>query len=159
MLSLSQSFGFFLGPGYFTFLILLCRISNLYWHSSQILIVSWIELGVKRIQYQRLSSGLKDALIHKAFDSWWSNAFWYGTVYIFWKSIHRSSPEMFLGKGVLKIYSKLTHRIFYSQFLYDLKRKVRLSESVCGILHFRFRFSWTLLFCSKKSMDCLTLKR
>ena len=150
MLSLSQSFGFFLGPGYFTFLILLCRISNLYWHSSQILIVSWIELGVKRIQYQRLSSGLKDTLIHKAFDSWWSNAFWYGTVYIFWKSIHRSSPEMFLGKGVLKIYSKLTLAFFILNFCMTWSARFVSLKACVGFYIFASVFIELYFFVQKK---------
>ena len=29
---------------------------------------------------------------------------------------------------------------FNMRFLYDLKYKVRLSKTVCGIFHFRFRF-------------------
>ena len=29
---------------------------------------------------------------------------------------------------------------FNGRFLYELKHKVRLSKTVCGILHFRFRF-------------------
>ena len=29
---------------------------------------------------------------------------------------------------------------FNMQFLYELKHKVRLSKTVCGISHFRFRF-------------------
>ena len=29
---------------------------------------------------------------------------------------------------------------FNMRFLYELKYKVRLSETVCGIFHFRFRF-------------------
>ena len=29
---------------------------------------------------------------------------------------------------------------FNLEFLYELKRKVRLSETVCGIFHFRFHF-------------------
>ena len=29
---------------------------------------------------------------------------------------------------------------FNLRFLYELKRKVVVSETVCGILHFRFRF-------------------
>ena len=35
-----------------------------------------------------------------------------------------------------------THQsfIFNLPFLYELKRKVRLSKTVCGIFHFRFRF-------------------
>ena len=30
---------------------------------------------------------------------------------------------------------------FNLRFLYELKRKVRLSKIVCGIFHFRFRFA------------------
>ena len=30
--------------------------------------------------------------------------------------------------------------IFNLRFLYELKQKVRLSKTVCGIFHFRFRF-------------------
>ena len=35
-----------------------------------------------------------------------------------------------------------THRsfTFNMRFLYELKYKVRLSKTVCGIFHFRFRF-------------------
>ena len=29
---------------------------------------------------------------------------------------------------------------FYLQFLYEPKHKVRLSKTLCGIFHFRFRF-------------------
>ena len=31
--------------------------------------------------------------------------------------------------------------IFNLLFLYELKHKVRLSKTVCGIFHFRFRFA------------------
>ena len=36
----------------------------------------------------------------------------------------------------------LTHHsfIFNLRFLYELKHKVRLSKTVCGIFHFQFRF-------------------
>ena len=54
-----------------------------------------------------------------------------------------------------------THHSFTynSRFLCDLKHKVRLSKSVCGIFHNRFRFYQSLYFGSTKSMDSLTLKR
>ena len=48
------------------------------------------------------------------------------------------------------------------RFLYELKRKIRLSKTVCGILHFRFRFVFIkvyLYFCLTKGKDSLTLKR
>ena len=50
--------------------------------------------------------------------------------------------------------------VFNLQFLYELKHKVRLSKSACGIFHFRFRFvfinvyifvqqkTWTLCDCN-----------
>ena len=50
---------------------------------------------------------------------------------------------------------------FNLQFLYKLKHKVRLSKTLCGISHFRFRFVFikSLYFCSTKCMNSLTLKR
>ena len=41
------------------------------------------------------------------------------------------------------------------RFLYELKHKVRLSKTVCGIFHFRFRllFIKVYIFCSTKFMD------
>ena len=50
---------------------------------------------------------------------------------------------------------------FNLQFLYELKHKVRLSKTVCGIFHFRFGFVFVKVyfFCSTKCMDSLTLKR
>ena len=40
------------------------------------------------------------------------------------------------------------HRSFTSNlwFLYELKHKVRLSKTVCGIFHFRFRFVFTKVY-------------
>ena len=37
-----------------------------------------------------------------------------------------------------------THRIFTfnSRFLYELKHKARLSKSLCGNFHFRYRFAF-----------------
>ena len=47
---------------------------------------------------------------------------------------------------------------FSSQFLYELKQKVCLSESMCGIFHFQFRFVFiSLYFCSTSYINSLTL--
>ena len=44
---------------------------------------------------------------------------------------------------------------------YELKHKVCLSKTVCGIFHFRFRFVLikVYIFVQPKSLDSLTLKR
>ena len=83
----------------------------------------------------------------------WSNVFWYvcsecvfNTLYIEIK--HKSwrkfpSNEINGTKNDLFFLSRApTHQsfIFNLQFLYKLKHKVRLSKTVCGIFHFRFRF-------------------
>ena len=49
---------------------------------------------------------------------------------------------------------------FNLQLLYELKHKVRLFKTVCGIVNFRFPFSiyQSLYFCSTKYMDSFTLK-
>ena len=36
--------------------------------------------------------------------------------------------------------------IFDLLFLYELKHKVRLSKTVCGIFHFRFRFAYIKVY-------------
>ena len=53
---------------------------------------------------------------------------------------------------------------FNLRFLYELKHKVRLSKSVCGIFHFRFRSVFItvyqfILLLNKKLGLSLTLKR
>ena len=35
---------------------------------------------------------------------------------------------------------------FNLQFLYELKHKVRLSKTMCGILHFRFRLVFIIFY-------------
>ena len=35
---------------------------------------------------------------------------------------------------------------FNLRFLYELKHKVHLSETMCGIFHFQFRFVFTLVY-------------
>ena len=103
----------------------------------------------------------KDTL--KAFDDFknkqkrvWSNSFWYVKVCIFWKSvqniIHWHKRQMFKKFPSDKINSTKNALFFLSwapthhsftfnlRFLYELKHKVRLSKTVCGIFHFWFRF-------------------
>ena len=106
-------------------------------------------------------SFVKDAV--KAFDDFknkqknvWSNAFWYVKVCVFWKciqcTIHWDKTQM-LRKFPLDKISGTKNALFFLsraptyhsftfnlRFLYDLKHKVRLSKTVCGIFHFRFRF-------------------
>ena len=94
-------------------------------------------------------------------------------IYIFWKFIQctiQNADVKNISFGLNKR-SKIctiflsrapTHHsfTFNSRFLYELKHKVFLSKSVCGILHFRFRLVFIkVYFCSRKSMDSLTLKR
>ena len=102
----------------------------------------------------------------------WSNVFWYVKVCIFWKciqyTIHWDKTQMLKKfpsdkingtKNALFFLSRApTHHsfTFNLRFLHELKHKVRLSKTVCGIFHFRFRFvfikvyifvqqnSWTL---------------
>ena len=49
---------------------------------------------------------------------------------------------------------------FNLRFLYELKHKVCLSKTVCGIFQFRFRFVFVkaYIFVQKKCMESLTLK-
>ena len=99
----------------------------------------------------------------KAFDDFknkqksvWSNAFWYVKVCIFWKciqyTIHWDKTQMLKKfpsdkingtKNALFFLSRApTHHsfTFNLRFLYELKHKVHLSKTVCGIFHFQFRF-------------------
>ena len=50
---------------------------------------------------------------------------------------------------------------FNLRFVYELKHKVPVSKTVCGISHFRFRFVFIKVYVSaqQKGMDFLTLKR
>ena len=103
----------------------------------------------------------------------WSNVFWYVKVSIFWKciqyTIHWDKTQMLkkfpLNKinGIKNAHFLLsripTHHnfIFNLRFLNELKHKVHLSKTVCGIFHFWFHFvfikvysivqqnAWTLL--------------
>ena len=87
-------------------------------------------------------------------ESVWSNVFWYVKVCIFWECIQYSIPwhkkqfskkfpKINGTKNALFFLSRApTHHIFIFnlRFLYELKHKVRLSKTVRGIFHFRFRF-------------------
>ena len=84
----------------------------------------------------------------------WSNIFLYVKVYIFCKciqyTIHWDKTQMLKKtskingtKNALFFLSRAqTHHTFTFnlRFLYELNYKVRLSENVCGIFHYRFRF-------------------
>ena len=86
----------------------------------------------------------------------WSNIFWYVKVCIFWKciqyTIHWDKTQMLKKfpsdkingtKNALFFLSRApTHHsfTFNLRFLYELKHKVRLSKTECGIFHFRFCF-------------------
>ena len=63
----------------------------------------------------------------------WSNVFSYVKICIFWKCIQYGL--FFLSRA--PTYHSFT---FNLRFWYELKHKARLSETVCGIFHFRFRF-------------------
>ena len=85
----------------------------------------------------------------------WSNVFWYVKVYLFWEcnqyTIHWDKTQMLKNfpsdkingtKNVLFFLSRApTHQsfTFNLRFLSELKHKVRLSYTVCGTFHFRFR--------------------
>ena len=57
--------------------------------------------------------------------------------------------------------TKKTHDSFpfNLRFFYELNHKVCISEFVCGIFHFRFRFVLIKDFCSTKCIGSLILKR
>ena len=63
-------------------------------------------------------------------------------------------------KKMHSFFLQLTSFAFNSQFLHELKDKVRLSKSVWGIFHFRFRLVFIkVCFCSTESMVSLTLSK
>ena len=86
----------------------------------------------------------------------WSNVFWYVKAWVFWKcisyTIHWDKRRMSKKLPLDKINGTKNALFFLSQvptkngftfnlrFLYELKHKVCLSKTVCGIFHFRFRF-------------------
>ena len=92
----------------------------------------------------------------------WSNVFWYVKVCIFWKciqyTIHWEKTQIlkkFLSnklngtKYALFFLSRVsTHQsfTFNLRFLYELKHKVCLSKTVCGIFHFQFHFVFVKVY-------------
>ena len=99
--------------------------------------------------------------------SLWCNVFWYTKVWMFWKciqyTIHWDKTQMLnkfpLGKknvtkNALFFLTRIpTHDsfIFNLRFLYELKHKVRLSKTVCGIFYFQFvSFSLKFIFLFNK---------
>ena len=83
-----------------------------------------------------------------------SNILWYLKVYIFWKFIQYTirwdktqilkkvpSDKINVTKNALFFISwaPIHHNFTFNlRFLYELKHKVYLSKSICGIFHFRF---------------------
>ena len=104
----------------------------------------------KRIHW-RLST-----ILNTSNKSVWSNVFWYIKVCILWKCIQWTirwdktqilkifaSDKINGTKNSFFFLSRApAHHIFTFnlRFLYELKHLVRLSETVCGIFHFQFRF-------------------
>ena len=90
----------------------------------------------------------------------WINISWYVKVCIFWKSIKHTIhwDKKFPSD---KINGTKNDLFFLSRFLFELKHKVRLSETVCGIFRFWFRFVFikVYIFYWTKCMGFLTLKR
>ena len=92
----------------------------------------------------------------------WSYVFWYVKVYVFWKfiqyTIHGDKTQILKKFPSDKINSTKNALIFLSRaptlhsftfnlrFLNELKHKIRLSETVCGIFHFRFRFVFVKVY-------------
>ena len=119
-------------------------------------------LSTSKVQLSLLiEKRFKDTL--KAFDDFnykqknvWSNVFWYVKVCIFWKciqyTINWDKTQIFKKFTLDKINYTKNALFFLSQapihhnftfnlcFLYELKNKVRLSKTMCGIFHCWFRF-------------------
>ena len=115
------------------------------------------------------------AILWISSKSVWINVFWYVKVCIFWKCFrysieikHKSLKNSLRAKlKVQKLPSFFisqapTHHsfIFNLWFLYDLKHRVCLSKTVCGIFHFRFRFFFIKVYIFfQQNAWTLTLKR
>ena len=99
--------------------------------------------------YWRLSTILKTNN-----KSVWSNVFWYIKVCIFWKciqyTIHWDNTQILQISNFLKqneLVQKMPSFFFFHElfffplwFSYELKHKIRLSKTLCGIFHFQFCF-------------------
>ena len=99
----------------------------------------------------------------------WSNVFWYVKVCIFWKciryAIHWDKTQLLkkfpLGKisgaKIPSFFSRApSHHCFSFNlwFLHELKHKVRLSKTVCGIFQFRFRFAFIKVYIFVQQKTC-----
>ena len=95
----------------------------------------------------------------------WGNVFWYVKVCIFWKCIQyniywdktqilkKFSSDKINGTKNVPIFLVWwvpTHHsfTFNLRFLYELKHKVRLSKTVCGIFYFWFHFAFIKVYIS-----------
>ena len=86
----------------------------------------------------------------------WTNVFWYvryifNTLYIMMKQMLKSFPLNKINgpQNALFFLSRAPTRhsfTFDLRFSYELKHKVRISNTVCEIFHFRFRFYVIILF-------------
>ena len=114
--------------------------------------------------HQRLLTVLKTSN-----KSVWSNVSWYVKVCIFWKciryTIHWDKTQLLkkfpLGKisgAKIPSFSSRapSHHCFSFNlwFLHELKHKVRLSKTVCGIFHFRFRFAFIKVYIFVQQKTC-----
>ena len=69
----------------------------------------------------------------------------FNTLYIEIKQIFKEFPSYKMNGIENALFSRApTHHsfTFNLRFLYELKHKVRVSKTVCGIFHFRFRFGF-----------------
>ena len=101
-------------------------------------------------------------ILESSNKSVWSNVFWSVKVCIFWKcvqyTIHWEKTQILKKFPLNKINGTKNALFFLSwatthhnftfnlQFLYELKHKIFLSKSVCGIFLFRFRFVFIKVF-------------
>ena len=113
-------------------------------------------LQLLRMQWKLLT------ILETSNKSVWSNAFWCVKVCIFWKCIQNT-----IDLDKTKIFKKFTSDkingrknalfflwraptrhsfIFNLRFLYELKRKARLSKTVWGIFHFRSCFVFVKVY-------------
>ena len=117
--------------------------------------------------------GRLSTILKRSSKNVWSYDFWQVKVYIFWKfiqyTIYWDETEMLKkfqrNKKCTLFFLWLAptyHSVtFNSQFFYELKNKVHLSQTVCGIFNFQFRLVLikVLFFSSAKNMASLTLNR
>ena len=109
----------------------------------------------------RVQGWRKNTILETSNQTVWSNDFWYVKMCIFCKciqyTIHWDKTQIlktFPSDKIkrTKMLSFFFHELliisitFNLRFLYELKHKVRLSKTVCGIFHFQFRFVFTKVY-------------